>query len=410
MLLVGSGNTYALTDLDGFWSMTAKLPAKVSVSYLGYVTKEVRIDSGSPVTVTLQEDMNMLDEIVVVGYGTMEKRAVTSSITSISSKDLLAGQGGSTIATALKGKISGMTITETSSPNTSSSMQLRGVASINAAASPLVVVDGVPGADIRSINFEDVLSVDVLKDASAGAIYGTRAAAGVILITTKKPNEGPMRLSYTAELSTEQVSNRPELLNSEEFLRYGLGSDLGSDNDWYGALLNEGALSHRHVVNLSGGGRSARVYATFVASDQKGIALGDNRKDYSGRINGSFSLLDDLLEINVHTEYREAHRDQRATNSNFGAAFDTNGDRYREVRQTFDKVGSTIQWIDNPLNILISTFKFTAFFGDDGVLWVRFTNRVDNHRFGSFIYVGHEIVTAFLARFYSVRGFIVFGN
>ena len=159
VLLVGSGNTYALTDLDGFWSMTAKLPAKVSVSYLGYVTKEVRIDSGSPVTVTLQEDMNMLDEIVVVGYGTMEKRAVTSSITSISSKDLLAGQGGSTIATALKGKISGMTITETSSPNTSSSMQLRGVASINAAASPLVVVDGVPGADIRSINFEDVLSV-----------------------------------------------------------------------------------------------------------------------------------------------------------------------------------------------------------------------------------------------------------
>ena len=96
--------------------------------------------------------------------------------------------------------------------------------------------------------------------------------------------------------------------------------------------------------------------------------------------------------------------------SNFGAAFDTNGDRYREVRQTFDKVGSAIQWIDNPLNILISTFKFTAFFGDDGVLWVRFTNRVDNHRFGSFIYVGHEVVTAFLARFYSVRGFIVFGN
>ena len=77
------------------------------------------------------------------------------------------------------------------------------------------------------------------------------------------------------------------------------------------------------------------------------------------------------------------------------------------MRQTFDKVGSAIQWIDNPLNILISTFKFTAFFGDDGVLWVRFTNRVDNHRFGSFIYVGHEIVTAFLARFYSVRGFIV---
>ena len=324
VLLVGSGNAYSLTDLDGCWSINASAPARISVSYLGFVTKEVRIDSDSPVTVQLQEDMNMLDEIVVVGYGTMEKKAVTSSITSISAKDILAGQGGSTIATALKGQISGMTITETSSPNTSSSMQLRGVASINAAASPLVVVDGVPGADIRSINFEDVLSIDVLKDASAGAIYGTRAAAGVILITTKKPNEGPMRLSYTAELSTEQVSNRPQLLTRDEFLRFGLGSDLGSDNDWYGALLNEGAFSHRHVVNLSGGGHTARVYATFVASDQKGIALGDNRKDYSGRINGSFNLLDDLLEINIHTEYREAHRDQRASNSNFAAAMKMN--------------------------------------------------------------------------------------
>lgn len=186
VLLVGKGNLYSLTDLDGHWSINASAPARISVSYLGFVTKEVKIDSASPVTIRLQEDMNMLDEIVVVGYGTMEKKAVTSSITSISSKDLLAGQGGSTIATALKGQISGMTINETSSPNTSASMQLRGVASINAAASPLVVVDGVPGADIRSINFEDVLSIDVLKDASAGAIYGTRAAAGVILVTTKK--------------------------------------------------------------------------------------------------------------------------------------------------------------------------------------------------------------------------------
>ena len=324
VMLVGSGDVYSLTDLDGNWTLNAAIPSRISVSYLGFVTKEIKVDSASPVTVQLQEDINMLEEIVVVGYGTMEKKAVTSSITSISSKDLLAGQGGSTIATALKGQISGMTINETSSPNTSASMQLRGVASINAAASPLVVVDGVPGADIRSINFEDVLSIDVLKDASAGAIYGTRAAAGVILVTTKKPNEGPLKLSYTAELSTEQVSTRPQLLNREEFLRYGLGSDLGSDNDWYDALLNEGALSHRHVVNLSGGSRAARVYATFVASDQKGIALGDNRKDYSGRINGSFNLLDDLLEINIHTEYREAHRDQRASNSNFGAAMKMN--------------------------------------------------------------------------------------
>lgn len=322
--LIGGGNVHCMTDLDGLWEMDAKSPARVSVTYMGFVTREVMVESGKMNEIVLSEDVNLLNEVVVIGYGTLEKKQVTSSITSISSKDLISGQGGSTIATALKGKISGMTIDETSSPNSSSSFQLRGVASINASASPLVVVDGMPGADIRSINFEDVLSIDVLKDGSAGAIYGTRAAGGVILITTKKANEGPLKLSYSMELSTEQVSNRPELLTGPDFLRFGMGTDYGEDNDWYGALLNEWALSHKHIVNLTGGGKHAKVYATFTASDQKGIAIGDNRKDYSGRINGSFNMFDDMLEIDVHSEYRQANRDVRATTSNFNMAMKMN--------------------------------------------------------------------------------------
>ena len=146
-----------------------------------------------------------------------------------------------------------------------------------------------------------------MKDASAGAIYGTRAAGGVILVTTKKAKEGPITLSYTGELSTEQVSRRPQVLDRDAFVRFGVGTDLGASTDWYGELLNEGALSQRHVVTLSGG-HTARIYATIMAQDQKGIAIGDNRKDYSGRINANFNLLNDLLEIGLHTEYREAHR------------------------------------------------------------------------------------------------------
>lgn len=322
--LVGGGNTYCVADLDGNWEMEAKSPARVSVSCLGFVPKEMVVEASKVQTIVLVEDVNLLNEVVVIGYGTLEKKQVTSSITSISSKDLIAGQGGSTIATALKGKISGMTINETSSPNTSSSFQLRGVASINAAASPLIVVDGMPGADIRSINFEDVLTIDVLKDGSAGAIYGTRAAGGVILITTKKANEGPVKLAYSCELSTEQVTKRPQLLTGEDFLRFGMGSDYGEDNDWYGALLNEWALSQRHVVSLTGGVHNAKVYATFTAQDQKGIAIGDGRKDYSGRINGAFNMFDDILQINVHTEYREAHRDVRAGTGNFNMAMKMN--------------------------------------------------------------------------------------
>lgn len=325
VVMIGNGQVNTVTAADGSFSIRGKEGDILKVSMLGY--KEAAIPLGSRTTgleLFLSIDQNILDEVVVIGYGTLEKKQVTSSITSISSKDLIVGQGGSTIATALKGKISGMTINETSSPNTTSSFQLRGVASINASASPLVVVDGMPGADIRSINFEDVLSIDVLKDGSAGAIYGTRAAGGVILITTKKANEGPLKLSYTAELSTEQTSNRPELLSAKDFLRFGMGSDYGEDNDWYGALLNEWAFSHKHIVNLTGGGHNAKIYATFTASDQKGIAIGDARKDYSGRINGSFKLLDDILEVDVHSEYRQANRDVRASTSNFNMAMKMN--------------------------------------------------------------------------------------
>lgn len=314
----------AVTDINGNFSIVVGANATLQFSYIGYLTQEISTVNNAVDKIVLVEDIQSLEELVVIGYGTLEKRAVTSSITSISSKDLLLGMGGSTIATAIKGKISGMTINETSSPNSSSNFQLRGVTSINASSSPLIVIDGIPGGDLRSISQDDIQSIDVLKDASAGAIYGTRAAGGVILVTTKKAKEGPITLTYTGELSTEQVSRRPQVLDRDAYLRFNMGEDLGGSNDWYDELLNEGAFSQRHVINLSGGGRTARVHATFMAQDQAGIALGDNRTDYSGRINGNFSLLDNLLEIGLHTEYREAHRDQRSSGSYFNMALKMN--------------------------------------------------------------------------------------
>lgn len=319
--VVGKGT---VSDLDGKFNLSVAPNAVLLISYIGFQSLEVKVGNRTNLSLVLKEDHQLLDEVVVIGYGTMEKRAVTSSITSISSKDLVTGLGGSTIATALKGKISGMNVSETSSPNASASFQLRGVASINASSSPLIVIDGIPGGDLRSISQEDIQSIDVLKDASAGAIYGTRAAGGVILVTTKKAKEGPITLSYTGELSTEQVSRRPQVLDRDAFVRFGVGTDLGASTDWYGELLNEGALSQRHVVTLSGGGHTAKIYATIMAQDQKGIAIGDNRKDYSGRINANFNLLNDLLEIGLHTEYREAHRDQRSSSSYFDMALKMN--------------------------------------------------------------------------------------
>ena len=158
-----------VSDLDGKFNLSVASNAVLLISYIGFQSLEVKVGNRTSLSLVLKEDHQLLDEVVVIGYGTMEKRAVTSSITSISSKDLVTGLGGSTIATALKGKISGMNVSETSSPNASASFQLRGVASINASSSPLIVIDGIPGGDLRSISQEDIQSIDVLKDASAGA-------------------------------------------------------------------------------------------------------------------------------------------------------------------------------------------------------------------------------------------------
>lgn len=301
-----------ITDIDGRFVIDADSKSTIIISYIGFKTKEIKIESQKNLgKITLDEDSKILDEVVVVGYGTMEKRAVTSSISSVGSEDLVAGIGGATIATALQGKVSGLTISGLGSPNGAGTIQLRGVASINSSKEPLVVVDGIPGGDLRSLNQEDIQSIDVLKDASAGAIYGTRAAGGVILVTTKQAKEGPMRLSYTGEYSLETWRKKPDVFSASEFLERGLGKDFGGDTDWFDAISRT-PLSHRQVINLQGGSRAARIYSTFMLADQQGKLIGDGRKDWSGRINGNFSLFDNFLEIRTHVEYRETVRDQRA--------------------------------------------------------------------------------------------------
>ena len=324
-IIVAGTTQGVVTDIDGNYSIEVVLPCALEYSYVGYVTQTKTIDDASqPVNVQLMLNANELKEVVVVGYGTMEKREVTSSITSIKADKLIQGGGGATLATALRGEISGMTINTSASPNASYGFQLRGVSSINADDSPLVVIDGIPGGHFSSLNQDEIESIDILKDASAGAIYGTRAAGGVILVTTKKAKEGSFKISYTGEVSTEAVTARPRVLSTERFLKYDIGTDYGYDTDWYGELLNEGAISHRHSVSMTGGSSVAKIYANFMTQDQKGIAIGDGRKDYEGRINAYFSALDKLLEINIHTQYLNVKRDLRSSAGQFNQAIKLN--------------------------------------------------------------------------------------
>ena len=323
VVVVGT-TTGTTTDIDGNYAINAPAAGQLKFSYIGYAEQTVEIGTQSVINITLQDDSQVLKDVVVIGYGTMEKKSVTSSITSIKGDDLTAGMGGSTIATVLQGKIPGLTISGSSSPNSSNGFQLRGVASINASQSPLVVIDGIPGGDMRALIQEDIESIDVLKDASAGAIYGTRAAGGVILITTKRAKQGRVSVNYTGEFSIESIRKYPDLLSSSEYVEYGLGEDYGSDTDWFKELTNELPFSQRHTVSLSGGTEAAQVYTSFMAQDQKGIVIGDNRKDYSGRINARFNLFDGLVEVRANAQFREAERDNRNSSGIFKMAFGLN--------------------------------------------------------------------------------------
>ena len=314
---VKGSQTGTVTDLDGnFVLPNTGTDATLIFSYIGFQRKEVRLDGKSTIAVTMVDDAKALSEVVVIGYGTMENKQVTSSVTSLSAGDLMEGLGGSSIASAMQGKIGGLIISGTGSPNSDNKFQLRGMTSINAGKSPLIVIDGFPGGDIRSLVQEDILSIDVLKDASAGAIYGTRAASGVILITTKNGTNtnGKVKLSYNTELSKKQDYGKLEMLSAEEYVSYNRGTNYGTSTDWYDEMINHENFSQKHHVILEAGTEKAQFYTSFTFDDNQGIAIEDARKDYAGRINASFKLLDDWVEIKTNTYYRQAARNKNFPN------------------------------------------------------------------------------------------------
>ena len=301
-----------VTDFNGQVTLQ-DVPANaiLEISYIGYITKEVPVGNQTNINVMLSEDSRALEEVVVVGYGTMEKKQVTSSVTSLSAGDMMKGVGGSDITTSLQGKISGLVMANNGATNAGTTIQLRGLTSINSGKEPLIVVDGFPGGDIRALNQDDIKSIDVLN-ASAGAIYGTRAAAGVILITTKSGSNtnGKVKLNYSTELSKKQNYNKPEMLTADEYrARTDVNIvDYGQDADWWDAMLNKDNFSQKHHLSLELGTENAQVYTSFFYETNEGIAIKDGRQDYGGRLNANFKLFDGWLEIRPIVDYRQTSR------------------------------------------------------------------------------------------------------
>ena len=232
-----------VTDFDGNFSLSVPSKATLVISYIGYTTQEVAVDGKSKIDVVLKEDSQTLSEVVVVGYGTMDKKELTSAISHVGEKDFLTTSSLDP-SMMIQGKVPGVSITNTGAgdPNNQASIQIRGVSSRSAGLGPLIVIDGVPGGNLTNINPNDIASFDILKDGAASAIYGTRGSNGVIVVTTKKGSkDGATHATYSSQLSWDFINKELKMMDAQQYrdVRLGWGDtgvDLGGNIDW----LDEG--------------------------------------------------------------------------------------------------------------------------------------------------------------------------
>lgn len=279
----------AQTDANGTYKVNAGSSATLVFSFVGYTSKEVAVGGKSLVNVTLSADSKSLEEIVVVGYGTQKRKEISGTVSSLSSRDFNAGVVTNPLAAA-QGKVAGLVITQSSGdPNARPTVRLRGTGSLNAGSEPLYVIDGVIGAPIENIAPEDILSLDVLRDASSAAIYGSRGANGVILINTKRGKSGIPTVDYSSYVGSETISQRPELLNGAEFRQAATKysqkfDDQGANTDWLKAITRT-AVSQNHNVSVSGGSENLAYRASVGYLDQIGTLLGSGKDRMTGRLN-----------------------------------------------------------------------------------------------------------------------------
>lgn len=320
------------TDLDGNYSLTVPEGSTVVFSFIGFQSQSIVVGNQTEINVTMEEDVASLDEVVVVGYGSVNRENLTSAVSSLNEDDFVAGTVSPLMA--IQGKVPGLSIQSSNGadPNSNVSIQLRGVNSVNASQGPLIVIDGVPGGNINTVVREDIASIEVLRDASGAAIYGTRASGGVILITTKSALAGGLAVSYTGEMFAETVRRYNKPLGREQFLQDGIGDDLGHNTDWFDEVTNNVPLSYRNVLSFSGGVEQARIRATVSHRSATGLVIGTGRDEVQARINTDFSLFDGFMEITNNLSYSERQSDFANNNSARDDEF-ANNDVFRMALQ-----------------------------------------------------------------------------
>lgn len=301
-----------ISDIDGRYSIS-EVPSAgtLTYSFVGMRTTQIPVDGRKSIDVSLEEETIGLEEVVAIGYGTVKKRELTGSVASVKADDF--NQIASSDAMQLiQGKVAGLSITRTNGgdPTSGFEIRLRGSSSISADQEPLVVVDGIPGGDLNAIAPEDIASMDILKDGSAAAIYGTRGTNGVILITTKRGKQGNVQVEYSSRFTTQSILKQVEVLNGDEYreMKTRLQSshpevasgmiDHGYDTDWFDEITRS-PFSHVQHLSMSGGADKTTYRLSLYYTDQEGVMLNSEMEEYRANMNLRQMALNDKLQLTV---------------------------------------------------------------------------------------------------------------
>lgn len=299
-----------VTDFDGKFRMSVSNPnAVLLVSFLGFTDQTVKLDgSKTNLTIRLASSTNALEQVVVVGYGKGSRKNLTTSVTSIKADDLNRGAI-SDVGQLLQGKVSGLNISSSGDPTRTASVVLRGVSTLNSSQGPFYVIDGVPGVDISMISPDDIATIDVLKDAAATAIYGNRAANGVIMVTTKKGSKDRTQISYNGYVGWEEVSNQLDMMNASQLrafttknnLNFTPENDKGTNTNWQKEILRSGkAKSSSHNLSMSGGGQHGSYTASLTSLNKEGVLLKSDFSRVIARLSVEQFAFDDKVKFGLN--------------------------------------------------------------------------------------------------------------
>lgn len=275
-------------------------------SYVGYESQEVAVGKQTELAVSLKQNTQSLKELVVVGYGTQTRQNLTSAISTVKPGEMNVGAIAD-VGQLLQGKVPGLNISASGDPNANAAVILRGASTLNSSQGPFYVIDGIPGADISTIAPDDIASIDVLKDAAATAIYGNRAANGVILVTTKRGKKGQMQISYHGYVGIEKVSNQLDVMNAGQLrafltknnLSFSPADDKGANTNWQDAVQRGTAVSHNHNLSLGGGTEHSTYSMSLNYLDKQGILQGSSLNRVIARLSMEQWAFNDKLKLGL---------------------------------------------------------------------------------------------------------------